>query len=249
MNVHDVVASKTYGEQAYILTLIAASNWCQFHLRNAVYNALKKEAEEPLVDKSRLAALGVLPKQIEGTERDTGRETPREIDELQIARTFAGVFCALGRAAYTPNPETGKVPVTLQTIVCDIDGIVKGMVDWQTRNGKEVQHARSEAAKFKKDPSARIAAIEAANIAKFNEAFFDIRKEFDEALKLYTSDEVDSSDLAEALEDALADAGENPQKWVHGVMKRHVERQAKRYDNNEYTNVDPGVFAIAEMVL
>lgn len=246
MNLHDVLVNKSYGESAYRLTLIAASNLCQFHLRNSVYASFKKP-EEPLVDKSRLAALGVLPSQIEGTERDTGRETQREIDTLQIARVFAGVFRWLGYAAYTPDPETGKVPVSLQALVCDIDGLVKSMVDWQTRNGKETQQAKAEALKLKRDPSARIAHIEKANAEKFANALLDVRREFDEAVKLFVAEGPEA--FAEALEEALADLGENPQKWVHDVMVRHIERQAERFDAGLYTNVDSGVYALANINL
>lgn len=242
MNLHDVIVNKHYGHTAAGQTLVACNSWSQFKLRTAIFGLLRKD-DTPAFDEARLAALGVLPNQREGTEADNGQETPHKIDELAVARGFAAVFVLLARHAFSPNPDDGKKPVSLQKLVTDVDGLIAKMADWQSNNSAEAQQVRATAEMLKRDPAARLAAIRKASEARFAEVASPIKREFDEAVKQFKDE--DESVLIDCIEDVMTDEGEDLAKFCIESAKRSLDYSGKRMDLGLYTTVDSGIFALA----
>lgn len=246
MNLNSIIVEKSHGFTAAGNILVSASNFCKFRIKRHIFNSLKKP-ETATFDDSVLASMGLLPNQVEGTDRDNGQEKPHEVDIDQIVSAYAAIFTMQARHALTPDPETGKRDPWVQKTLSNLDTLVADMADWSAANSTEANDARAECAKVGVSPDARLAAIRKSNEAKFGMAVQPLRVQYEAAFNTFKRQ--DDSELVGVVEDALTDEGENVQKWIVECAKRNIDVLRKRATEGKYFKVDNGMYALSQLTV
>lgn len=181
---------------------------------------------------------------------DNGLPQRVKLDAGELVKGMAASYILTVRHIGTPDPDTGKKPEFLRDIKGK-DGtpllkeplhVVQAGVNFGLV-AKEA-HERAQAKMFGTDPTDRIAAIrkEAEEQAKI------ITKPLQAAFEVYIRANVNAPDdeLIDTAMEALVNAKRDPAAEMKQAAKAYVKAMAERHKAGKWTNVDAGIWAMAQ---
>ncbi len=209
-----------------------------FHLGRAVTHALNpRNVATPVAD-ARIEAMF--------NDESTGPAVVSKLDAEVLCEAYAAAYILLRSHINQADPETGRREEHLRKrLVGPADQIIAAYTYAKDQSlGRSIDQAKAECKMLGADPTARIAAITAA---QDQERTLDVKPYetfFFESLKKLVGKE--TSELIDVAVEGFACTDRNLGLEIQNSAKAFLDFQRKRAERGEFVKVDAGVYALAK---